>query len=93
MKYTKLIFRMVSRVGKKNNIKRQQEYANYINFVGSQLWKLEGSMLLNKKELWTSDDMWNFKTNLFYNDSEQGNLSRVLSLQPLPGLLSLQGKA
>ena len=27
-------------------------------------------MLLNKEGLWTSDDMWNFKTNLNSNDSE-----------------------
>ena len=27
-------------------------------------------MLLNKEGLWTSDDMWNFKTNLISNDSE-----------------------
>ena len=39
-------------------------------FLGSQLWKLEGNMLLNKEGLWTSDDIWNFKINLFNNDSE-----------------------
>ena len=39
-------------------------------FLGSQLWKLEGNMLLNKEGLWTSDDVWNFKINLFNNDSE-----------------------
>ena len=27
-------------------------------------------MLLNKEGLWTSDDVWNFKTSLIYNDSE-----------------------
>ena len=27
-------------------------------------------MLLNKEGLWTSDDVWNFKINLFNNDSE-----------------------
>ena len=39
-------------------------------FTDSQLWKLEGSILLNKEGLWISDDVWNFKINLFNNDSE-----------------------
>ena len=39
-------------------------------FLDSQLWKLEGNVLLNKEGLWTSADMWNFKTNLISNDSE-----------------------
>lgn len=39
-------------------------------FLDSQLWKLKGNVLLNKEGLWTSADMWNFKTNLISNDSE-----------------------
>ena len=39
-------------------------------FLDSQLWKLKGDVLLNKEGLWTSADMWNFKTNLISNDSE-----------------------
>ena len=39
-------------------------------FLDSQLWKLKGNVLLNKKGLWTSPDIWNFKTNLISNDSE-----------------------
>ena len=39
-------------------------------FLDSQLWKLKGNVLLNKEGLWTSADIWNFKTNLISNDSE-----------------------
>ena len=39
-------------------------------FLDSQLWKLQGNVLLNKEGHWTSADMWNFKTNLISNDSE-----------------------
>ena len=39
-------------------------------FLDSQLWKLKGNVLLNKKGLWTSLDIWNFKTNLISNDSK-----------------------
>ena len=39
--------------------------AIYINvnliFKGSQLWKLKGKTLVNRKGLWTSDEDWIFK--------------------------------
>ena len=37
-------------------------------FSGSQLWKLDGSILLNKDKVWVSDEKWVFKTktNLIY---------------------------
>ena len=31
-------------------------------FSGSQLWKLDGSMLQNKDKIWVSDENWVFKT-------------------------------
>ena len=38
------------------------------SFTGSQLWKLDGSTLQNKDQIWMSDDEWvlRTKTNLIY---------------------------
>jgi hypothetical protein len=38
------------------------------SFSGSQLWKLDGSMLQNKDKIWMSDEEWvlKTKTNLIY---------------------------
>jgi hypothetical protein len=39
---------------------RRASKLNY--FSGSQLWKLDGSMLQNKDKIWVSDRNWVFKT-------------------------------
>ena len=51
--------------------------------TGTQLWKLDGNMLINKEGLWTSDDEWSFKTkdDLIYikNISKTKVLGTVLT--------------
>ena len=50
---------------KKNNVTRQQEYANLHNYFPdkTQRWKLSNNTKLENKEgVWKSDDLWAFDT-------------------------------
>ena len=65
--YTKIISSTVLPF-RKQQCRKATRVCKFNSFSGSQLWKLDGSMLQNKDKIWMSDEEWVLKpkSNLIY---------------------------